>query len=100
MGCLTAGSPSTGLRNLIHLHLSFTKNMGPREQSKRRFCVRNPWSLCKVRKVVFEPRKMSRSLCNLLNPSDDTGRQVLAQMRAGLIDIQPELDKLATISAD
>jgi hypothetical protein len=38
-------------------------------------------------------------LADLLNPTDVTGRHVQADMRAGLVDIRPQLRKLVSLAA-
>ncbi|KAJ7898740.1 hypothetical protein B0H13DRAFT_1884193 [Mycena leptocephala] len=42
---------------------------------------------------------MPLSLVNLLNPSDAEGQRVQAEMEAGLVDIQPQLQRLAAFPA-
>ncbi|KAJ7661103.1 hypothetical protein B0H17DRAFT_1144805 [Mycena rosella] len=42
---------------------------------------------------------MSRTLADLLNPSDPDGQQVQAQIQAGLVDIQPQLQQLSELQS-
>ncbi|KAJ7882135.1 hypothetical protein B0H13DRAFT_1890979 [Mycena leptocephala] len=47
----------------------------------------------------FAARTMPLSLVDLLNPSDPEGQRIQAEMQAGLVDIQPQLQRLAAFPA-
>lgn len=49
---------------------------------------------------TFSLQKMRLSLVDLLNPSDAAGRRAQALMQSGLIDIQPQLQRLARFRPD